>query len=104
MPMDLEQLLGRVDNTQGLSDDEWSFVVQQLVTRLGTFLESETQLVLHRVVDRVAVHSRVRAARTFSGTLRLSWFGIVGVEPIDNAAYVSAFIFLTADGQRLAPT
>jgi hypothetical protein len=101
--MDLQQLLARVDDTHGLSDEEWRFVLDELLRTLGDFLGAEAELREHLVVDRVAVHSRIRSTGTFAGALNLGWEGVLGVEPIQGAAYVAAFIFLFGDGERLMP-
>ncbi|HET6870663.1 MAG TPA: hypothetical protein VFH80_32430 [Solirubrobacteraceae bacterium] len=79
-------------------DIDPDLLCDQLSGLLGVELEVEDST----IVDGTALSVTVISRGEFGGPLRLRYRGIVGLESIDDAPYVSAVLFVYSAGLRLS--
>lgn len=82
------------------SDAEWRLIVDRLLGQLEAFLGAELESSDWAVVDGAALSCMFRSAQ-LPGPLRTVVRGIVGLETVDGAPNVHAFLFLYSDGRPL---
>jgi hypothetical protein len=81
-----------------LGDIDPEVLCEQLSGLLGVELEIEDST----IVDGAALSVTVSSRGEVGGPLRLRYRGIVGLESIDDAPYISAVLFLYSSGVRLS--
>ena len=79
-------------------DIDPDILCEQLSGLLGVQLDIEDST----IVDATALSVTVSSRGEIGGPLRLRYRGIVGLESIDDAPYISAVLFLYSAGTRLS--
>lgn len=69
---------------------------------LGRCLGVELDVEDSMTVDGSALSVTVSSRRELAGALRIRYRGIVGLQPVDGAPYISAVLFVYSCGARLS--
>jgi hypothetical protein len=99
---DLDAQIFRTPVPATRASEEWAAITRHLCDRLGRFLGVELGVEDQTVVDGTALSVTVCSHTEVAGPLRLRYRGIVGIESISGAPYVSALLFVYASGRRLS--
>jgi hypothetical protein len=81
---------------------EWQAMTRQLCEHLGGCLGVDLDVEDSMIVDATVLSVTVSSRGELAGPLGIRYRGIIALQPIDDAPYVSAVLFVYASGVRLS--